>query len=268
MFPRLLHIGNFSLPTYGFMAAMGLICGLLLIVTLGRNRGLDPDKLWNLGIVAILSGVAGAKILMLLVDFGYYSQHPREIFALSTLQAGGVWSGGLVLAIVMCVWYLLRNHMPVLASCDVFAPGLALGHAFGRLGCFAAGCCWGRETHVPWAVTFTNPLAAEIVGTPLGVPLHPTQLYEFVLEIANCLFLVWLLRRKKFEGQIIGAYLIIYGIGRFFIEAFRGDPGRGQMLGFMTDTQGIALLLVIGGGLLWMLRLPLRTPGKLSRLRA
>ena len=251
MFPRLLHIGNFSLPTYGFMAAMGLICGLLLIVTLGRNRGLDPDKLWNLGIVAILSGVAGAKILMLLVDFGYYSQHPREIFALSTLQAGGVWSGGLVLA-----------------SCDVFAPGLALGHAFGRLGCFAAGCCWGRETHVPWAVTFTNPLAAEIVGTPLGVPLHPTQLYEFVLEIANCLFLVWLLRRKKFEGQIIGAYLIIYGIGRFFIEAFRGDPGRGQMLGFMTDTQGIALLLVIGGGLLWMLRVPLRAPGKLNGLQA
>ena len=112
----MLHIGSFSLPTYGFMAALGLICGLFLIVKLGREQGIDPDKLWNLGIVAILSGVVGSKLLMLLVDFGYYSEHPREIFALSTLQAGGVWSGGLVLAIVMCVWYMRRNDMPVLAQ--------------------------------------------------------------------------------------------------------------------------------------------------------
>ena len=267
MFPRLLHFGNFSLPTYGFMAAMGLICGLLLIVRLGRDRGIDPDKLWNLGIVAILSGVAGAKLLMLLVDFGYYSEHPGEVFSLSTLQAGGVWSGGLVLAIVMCVWYMRRNQMPVLASCDVFAPGLALGHAFGRLGCFAAGCCWGRETHVPWAVTFKNPLAEQIVGTPLGIPLHPTQLYELVLELANCVFLVWLLRRKKFEGQIIGTYLITYGIGRYFTEFFRGDPGRGELFGFMTDTQGIAVALVIAGGLLWLRRVPLRETGELASAR-
>ena len=244
------------------MAAMGLICGLILIVKLGSTRGIDPDKLWNLGIVAILSGVVGSKVLMLLVDFGYYSEHPSEIFALSTLQAGGVWSGGLVLAIVMCVWYMRRNDMPVLASCDVFAPGLALGHAFGRLGCFAAGCCYGRETHVPWAVTFKNPLAAQIVGTPLDVPLHPTQLYEFVLEIFNCIFLVWLLRRKKFEGQVIGAYLILYGVGRYFIEFFRGDPGRGELFGFMTGTQGISMLLVLAGGVLWLWRVPLRKPPK------
>jgi phosphatidylglycerol:prolipoprotein diacylglycerol transferase len=267
VFPRLLHIGNFSLPTYGFMAATGLIFGLLLIVRLGRDRGIDPDKLWNLGIVAILSGVAGAKLLMLLVDLGYYSEHPSEIFALSTLQAGGVWSGGLVLAIVMCVWYMRRNQMPVLASCDVFAPGLALGHALGRLGCFAAGCCWGRETHVPWAVTFKNPLAEQIVGTPLGIPLHPTQLYEFVLELANCIFLVWLLRRKKFEGQIIGTYLITYGVGRYFIEFFRGDPGRGELFGFMTDTQGIAVALVIAGGLLRLRRVPLRETVNLASAR-
>jgi phosphatidylglycerol:prolipoprotein diacylglycerol transferase len=247
------------------MAALGLILGLVLIVKLGREQGIDPDKLWNLGIVAIISGVVGAKILMVLVDFSYYTEHPGEIFALSTLQAGGVWSGGLVLAILMCVWYMRRNNLPVLATCDVFAPGLALGHAFGRIGCFAAGCCWGRETHVPWAVTFKNPLAAEIVGTPLGVPLHPTQLYEFALELANCIFLVWLLRRKKFEGEIIGTYLIIYGIGRYFIEFFRGDPGRGELFGFMSGTQGIALLLVIAGGLLWMRRVPLRQTANLSR---
>ena len=128
--------------------------------------------------------------------------------------------------------------MPVLRTCDVFAPGLALGHAFGRVGCFAAGCCYGSETHVPWAVTFHNPLAKEIVGTPLNVPLHPTQLYEMILELCNCLFLVWLIRRKKFEGEIIGTYMIIYGMGRYFIEFFRGDPGRGQVPGLHVRDAG------------------------------
>ena len=141
------------------MAALGLIFGLSLIVKLGREQGLDPDKLWNLGIIAILAGIFGAKLLMILVDFSYYMAHPREIFSLATLQAGGVWSGGFVLAVILCVWYMRRNAMPVLRTCDVFAPGLALGHAFGRVGCFAAGCCYGKPTHVPWAVVFTNPIA-------------------------------------------------------------------------------------------------------------
>ena len=267
MFPRFFQIGNFGLPTYGLMAALGLILGLMLIVKLGREQGLDPDKLWNLGIIAILAGIFGAKILMLLVNFVYYRDHPGEVFSLSTFQAGGVWSGGFLLALIMCVWYMRRNQMPVLRTCDVFAPGLALGHVFGRVGCFAAGCCYGRETHVPWAVTFRNPLASEIVGTPLNVPLHPTQLYELILELCNCLFLVWLIRRKKFEGEIIGTYMIIYGIGRYFIEFFRGDPGRGEFLGFMSGTQAIALVLVIGGGLLWLRRMPLRQSAKLASAR-
>ncbi len=149
----------------------------------------------------------------------------------------------------MCVWYMRRNNMPVLRTCDVFAPGLALGHAFGRVGCFAAGCCWGKPTHVPWAVTFHNPLANEIVGTPLGVPLHPTQLYEMVVELANCLFLVWLLRRKKFEGEIIGTYMIIYGVARYFIEFFRGDPGRGNnFLGFMAGRRSSPLAWLSSAG--------------------
>ena len=264
MFPRIIDYGHFVLPTYGLMAALGLICGLMLIIHLGRRQGLDPEKLWNLGILAVLSGIVGAKALYLYNERADYLQNPRQLFTLSTLQAGGVWSGGVLLALILCVWYMRRNGMPILRTCDVFAPGLALGHAFGRIGCFAAGCCYGRETHVPWAVTFHNPLAAEIVGTPLNVPLHPTQLYEFVVELANCLFLVWLIKRKKFEGEILGTYLIIYGVARYFIEFFRGDPGRGQFIGFLTTTQFVALLLVVGGGLLWMRRAPLRPPAELA----
>ena len=264
MFPRIIDYGHFVLPTYGLMAALGLICGLMLIIHLGRQQGLDPEKLWNLGILAVLSGIVGAKALYLYNERADYLQNPRQLFTLSTLQAGGVWSGGVLLALILCVWYMRRNGMPILRTCDVFAPGLALGHAFGRIGCFAAGCCYGRETHVPWAVTFHNPLAAEIVGTPLNVPLHPTQLYEFVVELANCLFLVWLIKRKKFEGEILGTYLIVYGVARYFIEFFRGDPGRGQFIGFLTTTQFVALLLVVGGGLLWMRRAPLRPPAELA----
>ena len=264
MFPRIIDYGHFVLPTYGLMAALGLICGLMLIIHLGRQQGLDPEKLWNLGILAVLSGIVGAKALYLYNERAEYFQNPRQLFTLSTLQAGGVWSGGVLLALILCVWYMRRNDMPILRTCDVFAPGLALGHAFGRIGCFAAGCCYGRETHVPWAVTFHNPLAAEIVGTPLNVPLHPTQLYEFVVELANCLFLVWLIKRKKFEGEILGTYLIIYGVARYFIEFFRGDPGRGEFIGFITTTQVIALLLVVGGGLLWMRRAPLLQPAELA----
>ena len=129
MFPRIIDYGHFVLPTYGLMAALGLICGLMLIIHLGRRQGLDPEKLWNLGILAVLSGIVGAKALYLYNERADYLQNPRQLFTLSTLQAGGVWSGGVLLALILCVWYMRRNGMPILRTCDVFAPGLALGHA-------------------------------------------------------------------------------------------------------------------------------------------
>ena len=259
MLPRLFNFGNYSQPTYGVMAALGLIVGLWVVFRLARQQGLDPDKMWNLGGLAILSGIVGAKLLMILVDWGYYSRHPGEIFSVSTLlQSGGVFSGGLVLAIFVCWWYMRQNRIPFLRAADVFAPGIAVGHALGRIGCFSAGCCYGHETHVPWAVTFTNPLANQLVGTPLNVPLHPTQLYEFVAEMFNFAILYWLVKHKKFEGQVIGLYMFMYGIQRYFLEFLRGDPGRGEVFGVMTGTQLIAIGLVIGGGVLWMMRMPLR----------
>ena len=253
MLPILLHYGRFSLPTYGFLAAVGLLVGLSVCVRNAARQGIDADKTWNLGILAILAGIVGAKLLMVLNDWNYYKEHPRQIFSLATLQAGGVWSGGLVLAVLVAWWYIRRNRIPVLRTCDAFAPGIALGHAIGRLGCFAAGCCWGKPTHLPWGVTFTNPLAALLVGTPLGVRLHPTQIYEMLVELANFFLLTWLLRRKKFDGQVIGAYMFVYGIARFFLEFLRDDPDRGSVLGgLMSGTQLLAIGLVIAGGVLWM----------------
>jgi len=132
---------------------------------------------------------------------------------------------------------------------------LAIGHAIGRLGCFAAGCCFGKPTHGWWGVTFTNPLAYERVGTPLNEALQPTQLFEFAVELANFFLLMWMLRRKKFDGQIFGAYLILYGVARFFLEFLRGDPGRGEVFGgLMSGTQLIAIGLVVLGGVIWWLK--------------
>jgi phosphatidylglycerol:prolipoprotein diacylglycerol transferase len=260
--PYLFHIGSYQQPTYGVMAALGLIVGLSVVFRLSRQQGLDPDKMWNLGMIAILSGIVGAKILLILNDWGYYSQHPSEIFSVATLlQSGGVFSGGLILAIALCFWYVRHSHIPFLRAADVFAPGIAIGHALGRIGCFAAGCCWGAETTKPWGVVFTNPLAAQLVGTPLFKHLHPTQLYEMAAEIVNFVILYNLVGRKRFEGQVIGLYMFLYGIQRFIIEFFRGDPGRGEILGgTLSGTQLIAIGLVIGGGAIWAMRRPLRQP--------
>ena len=268
MFPRLFHIGNFNLPTYGVMAAIGLIAGLTIVVRAARQQHVDPEKAWNLGLIAIISAIFGAKVLMVVNDWSFYSSHPGEIFSLAMLQAGGVFYGGLIAAIIACLWYIRRNQMPVLRTCDVFAPGIALGHAFGRLGCFAAGCCYGKETHVPWAVTFKNPLANQLVGTPLNIPIHPTQIYEFLVELINFTVLWWLLKRKSFEGQVIGAYLFLYGVARFFLEFLRDDPERGSVFnGAMSGTQLISILLVLVGGILWLRRAHLQQPVEAAAAR-
>lgn len=256
MFPRLFHIGSFGIPTYGVLVALGVLVGLWISVRNSDKQGIKPENAWDFGIAVVLAGILGAKILYILVDWHTYMEHPREIFSLSTLQAGGVFSGGLIAALVVASWFLRRHHMPALATCDAFAPGLAMGHAIGRLGCFAAGCCFGKPTTHFWGVTFTNPLAAQYVGTPLGQALEPTQLFESAAELIIFVTLTWMLSRKKFDGQIFGAYLFLYGIARFLLEFLRGDPGRGGPYfgGLLTGTQLIAIGLVLTGGLIWYLR--------------
>jgi phosphatidylglycerol:prolipoprotein diacylglycerol transferase len=255
VFPRLFQIGSFNFPTYGLLVALGVLVGLWISVRNSEKHGINADHAWNFGILIVLCGIVGAKILYIINDWGYYTSHPGEILSLGTLQAGGVFSGGLIAALVAAVWYIRRHKMPPLATCDAFAPGLALGHAIGRVGCFAAGCCYGKLTSHVWGVTFTNPLAHAWVGTPLGVPLEPTQLFESAVELGNFFVLMWILRHKKFDGQVFGAYLFLYGVARYFLEFIRDDPGRGEVFGgLMTGTQLISICLVITGGLIWWLR--------------
>ncbi|MGH7246634.1 MAG: prolipoprotein diacylglyceryl transferase, partial [Pseudomonadota bacterium] len=180
MLPKLITIGGFYLPTYGVLVAIAFLAALTITVRLARRSGLDGELITNLAVYCALAGLAGAKVLMILFDFNDYVQHPSEIFSFSTLQAAGVFQGGFVLAILTAFLYMRRHALPFLLTADAFAPGIVIGHAIGRLGCFAAGCCWGKACSLPWAVTFRNPEANRLVGVPLNVPLHPTQLYELI----------------------------------------------------------------------------------------
>lgn len=250
MFPKLISFGDFFLPTYGLLVAAAFLTALWLAGKLAKRSGLNPDHVTNLGVYCALAGLAGAKLLMFVFDWGYYARNPREIFSLTTLQAGGVFHGGLVVALLVAVWYMRKTGLPGLRTADVFGAPLALGHAIGRLGCFSAGCCWGVECQRPWAVTFTNPDAHALVGVPLNVPLHPTQLYEAAAEAVIFVILYRRFVRPHRDGMIIGLYLVLYSAVRFLVEFVRHHQQANPFGGPFSSTQWIALGLLILGAVL------------------
>jgi len=244
MYPEIFHLS--FLHTYGFLVAIAFLAGLWMATRLGRQAKLNADQITNLGIYCALAAIAGAKVMMLLVDIPYYTEHPGEILSFSTLQAGGVFYGGLLGALAIAAWYMRKTRLPALMTADVFAPGIALGHGIGRLGCFSAGCCWGVESHLPWSVTFTNPVANQLVGVPLGVSLHPTQLYEAFAEFLIFGVLYWRFGKPHSAGSIISLYLMLYSTVRFVVEFFRFHE-QGNLWGGPLDTSqwlSIALFLV------------------------
>src|SRR5437667_8660839 len=185
-------VGPITLYTYGLLLAAAYLLGLQLAMVRAARRGLDATRVLDLGIYIIISALVGAKLLLLITDFQTFKNDPRELVTLA--RSGGVFYGGLILAVVVALWYIRRVGLPLWTTCDVFAPGIALGHVVGRFGCLFAGCCFGKPTTLPWGVTFTDPFAAANVGTPLGVHLHPTQLYEAGAEF---LILVLLLTTER-----------------------------------------------------------------------
>ena len=249
MFPKLITIGSFVLPTYGVLVVSGLIAGLFFASRLGEREGMKRDDVYNLGIYLALAGILGSKLALLFQERDYYYRNPGQLFSMSTLQSGGVFYGGLILAILVGLWYTRRNHLPFLKTSDAFAPGIAIG----RLGCFSGGCCWGLPTTLPWGVTFTDPYSHDVVGVPLGVALHPTQLYESGAEFFIFLFLYSQYRKKQFDGQMLGWYLVLYSTARFLVEFLRHHDAEAMLLGPISDAQWISLVLIgIGAWLLWL----------------
>src|SRR5437764_2712818 len=240
MYPRLFEFGPITVYTYGVLLAAAYLLGLKLAMTRAQKRGLDHNRVLDLGIYIIISALIGAKLLLLVTDFKTFRRDPRELFTLA--RSGGVFYGGLILAVVVALWYIRRIGLPLWTTCDVFAPGIALGHVVGRFGCLFAGCCYGKPTTKPWGITFTDPFAAANVGTPLGVPLHPTQIYEAGAEFLILMLLLWTERKgKPFAGRTFWLYMLLYAISRFIIEFFRGDE-RGSV-GIFSTSQFISIVL-------------------------
>jgi phosphatidylglycerol:prolipoprotein diacylglycerol transferase len=240
VYPELFSIGPVTLYTYGLLLAASYLLGLGLAMRRARAWGLDANRVLDLGIYIIIAALIGAKLLLLIVDFDQFDSTAE---LLSLARSGGVFYGGLILSVIVAFWYIAKHRLPFWTTCDVFAPGIALGHVTGRIGCFAAGCCYGRSTDVPWAVVFTNPAAAANVGTPLGVPLHPTQLYEAGAELLILVLLLATERKgRPFAGRTFWAYMFLYAVSRYVIEIYRGDP-RGTVFDVFSTSQFISVLL-------------------------
>jgi phosphatidylglycerol:prolipoprotein diacylglycerol transferase len=233
MFPELFHIGSFPINTYGVFLALAFLTAILISVNLAARDGLPREKIYDLCLWMLLASLIGSKLLMLFTE-PEYREHPLRLLSLDFLRSGGVFYGGLIGAVLTGYLLMRRYKLPWWKTADACAPGIALGNFFGRLGCFAAGCCWGKPTTLPWGVKFSE-LGHEITGVPIDVHLHPTQLYESFSMLIGFFFLLWLHRNRRFSGQVILTYALLYSVVRFTIEFVRDDP-RGDILGLTTLT--------------------------------
>ncbi|HKS82118.1 MAG TPA: prolipoprotein diacylglyceryl transferase [Candidatus Acidoferrales bacterium] len=253
MHPILFHLFGLTIYTYGVLVATGVVVGLSFGRSVAPKLGVNPDSFWNMGIYTIIMALVLAKVWLVVSEWDYYSAHLGQIFSFQTFQSGGDFYGGIIGAVLTIVLYSYYQKMPMISVLDVSAAAVPIGHAIGRLGCFAAGCCYGKPTMVPWGITFLDPNAAQIAGTPLGVRLHPTQLYESAAEFLNFIIIVVLLKRQSFKGQILGTYFLLYGIERGVIEFFRGDPGRTMLFhDSVSLMQIVSLFLILTGSILWI----------------
>ena len=250
MHPELLHLGPIVLPAYGAALGLAFVLGILLLKRRAPAYGIEPETAVDMGIWLILSGLLGAKLLLLLVEGpAYYLTSFRGLLEL--FRAGGVFYGGLLGALVAAVFFVKVKKVPFLAFADAAAPGIAIGQAIGRIGCLAAGCCWGGQCSKPWAITFTDPKAVQNVGVPLNVPLHPTQLYEAVGLFALTGLVLWF-GKGRAPGRTFSLYLVGAALLRFVVEIYRGDP-RGTVPGTdLSTSQGIAVGLFVLGVAIWL----------------
>jgi len=240
MCPVLFRLGGLTIYAYGFFLALGFAAGAAFAILVARREGIPLERIIDLFFYTVFSAIVGSRLLFVLINFDFYLKNPLHVFRI--WEGGLVFYGGLVLAAGVSIAYLWRRRLPLWETADLFAPSVALGLFFGRIGCFFAGCCYGKETDLPWAVTFTDPNSL----ARLNIPLHPTQLYDAANGLAIFLFLMWMRRRKAFDGEIFWLFVILYSVTRFLIEMLRGDP-RGFLLDSLLSTSqavGVVLALV------------------------
>lgn len=250
MFPVLVRIHDFPIHSYGVLIALGFLLAVWFAKAEARRLRLPPEKIVDLGFWALLVGMAGSRALFVVTQLSYFSEHPWEMFHI--WEGGLVFYGGFLACGPFFYWFCRKNKMSMATVLDLGAVCLPLAHAFGRIGCFSAGCCYGKPTGMPWGVAFDSPLVDVSVR---GIPVHPTQLYEAL----SLLVLFFILRRqrlhKKFNGEIAILYCVGYAAIRFVIEFFRGDLVRGFVIPDVISTsQFIAILVFAAGATFYFLK--------------
>lgn len=252
MHPVLLKIGSFELASYGLMTALGYAAAALYLLPRLNKINLDKDTFWNLIFIAFMGALIGAKLLFIIVSWPQLGATTTEKIAniVRDFRYGFVFFGGMIVSVCSLIFYMKKKGLPVLKTSDFLITALPLGHALGRIGCFLAGCCYGRPTDMPWGVIFTNPHAL-VAPELLGVPLHPTQLYEAGGNLILFFILRRLYRKPHKNGMILLAYVSCYAFMRFMIEFFRGDF-RGEYILGLSPSQLISLLTALAAGAFWI----------------
>jgi phosphatidylglycerol:prolipoprotein diacylglycerol transferase len=239
MHPILIEFGDFSLKVYGLMAALGLLSGIWLASREAERTGEDKERVMDIAFYMVLAAILGARLMYVILEWDYFAGRPLDAFKI--WQGGLVFYGGFIGAVVAGAIYVRRHAMPFWKTADFFAIGIPFGHALGRIGCFAAGCCYGLATDLPWAVKFTDPNSL----APLHVHLHPTQLYSAAGNFA-IFGIVYMMRKKKtFDGQLALTYIALYAVMRSIMEFFRGDDRGAIFFGIISPAQITAMVMVV-----------------------
>lgn len=261
MHPILFEVAGWPVYSYGVLLAAAYLIALQLAVVRARRWGLNSARVMDLGIYLIIAALVGAKLMLVIVDWDQFKSEPRELLSLA--RAAGVFYGGLIVAVPLGLFLSRRYGLPMWTTADLFAPGIAMGHVIGRLGCLLAGCCYGKPTTMPWGITFTNPVARANAGTPLDIPLHPTQIYDALAEILIFAILIVSERRgKPAPGRTFWLYMFLYAISRYVVEIYRDDP-RGTILGLSTSQ--FMSVLIVPLALVMLLRLRARSAPAAAR---
>jgi phosphatidylglycerol:prolipoprotein diacylglycerol transferase len=246
-----------AVPSYGVCTALALLAALAVSVGEARRRALRPDKIWNLGLLAILAALIGARLLLVATHLRVFRAHPFWLLGLASVPGQWITLGGALIGIMAGILYALAENLPLPRVADVAAPAVALAFGINRVGAFLGGVAWGTRTTLPWGVTYRSVVAYLWYHVPLGIRLHPVQLYDAAVCLLLFAGLLVMLRRLRSgdDGQVAGAWLFLYGVARFFLEFMRGDETRERVLGgVLTPSQALAVLGVIVGGALWMRR--------------
>ena len=240
---------------------LAMLAAVCTILRLGRREGLDSGLLLDFSTWLLLVALVGAKVLMVISDWSYYRKYPGEILSWNTFLAGGVFYGGFIAAVLFAVWYIRLHHLPFWKVVDVYAPAISLGLGIGRIGCFAAGCDYGKPTTSAWGIVFTDPIAYQVAGTPLNTPLYPTQPIMCLTSLSIFAILLWRYPRKTRDGEIFVLYLALYAAARYFIEFLRGDEDRGFVFNHLLSTSQFIAILALAAAV-WMALILRRKPAR------